>query len=273
MAIPIIDHSNASQFMTHNPDGQVRGKGLLVRNFQQNPQGSLAPAPPFPRDQLTPRSDWSAIIKDRAARKSNLSDMWKRAGVKVLDQKQTNYCWAHGPVSAIYATRAFNNQPFQELSATAVAATVKQYRNIGGLGIEAIDFISANGVPTVDLWPPNAIDRRYQTPEMKAEAATRKITEWWDLTPRSLDEIVTCLFNNCAVAVGYNWWSHEVCAMDVVEVEANSYGLLIVNSWGISFGEQGFGILRGDHAPADDAQAVRVVDPTHPAGVELANAV
>jgi hypothetical protein len=73
---------------------------------------------------------------------------------------------------------------------------------------------------------------------------------------------MTCLFLRIPVAVGYNWWSHEVCAVDPVRVSAGNYGIRIRNSWGSSYGEDGFATLAGSKAIPDDAVAPRVTLPS-----------
>jgi hypothetical protein len=60
------------------------------------------------------------------------------------------------------------------------------------------------------------------------------------------------------MAWDFNWWGHSVGGIRLVKVEAGSYGRKIRNSWTDSWGDRGFGILRGSKAVPDGAIAVRV---------------
>jgi hypothetical protein len=117
------------------------------------------------------------------------------------------------------------------------------------------------------LWPQG--QRNYQsldTPQMRQAMSKYKITDdWVDLSrpvySRNLtfDQVATCLLNNIPCAVDFNWWSHSVCAIRLVRVEAGSYGLKIWNSWSDTWGDKGMGILRGNKALPDGAVATRTV--------------
>jgi hypothetical protein len=236
-------------------DGVKVGRGLKPRNLKAEPTGSFAAPFDIP---VIPSNQWEAIIDAREASQSSLWHIRERAlgdgRIPSLHQGSTNYCWAHGPVSAMLLVRARENQPYVRLSATAVAAIVKEYRNRGGIGIDALRWIVANGCPPDDLWPANRIDPALDTPAMRRAAAKNKITEWYDLKPRRFDQLATCLLLNIPVAVGYNWWGHEVCAIRLRRYKSK-WVVDIWNSWGDTYGTNGVATLEESQATPDDAVA------------------
>jgi hypothetical protein len=140
-----------------------------------------------------------------------------------------------------------------------VAAPIKSYRNHGGWGSQALEYIIEKGIVPVEQWPANAISRKYYTDENLEIAEDFKVTEWYDLEPRNFGELMTCLLLRIPVAVGYNWWSHEVSAIDPVALGNGDYGVRIRNSWGMGYGTDGYAVLAERKATPDDAVAPRVV--------------
>lgn len=260
---PIIDDSNWRDHFAPVIDGQPKGHGLVPRDFHTYPREMFAP----PSDMtLIPRSEWSARIKEQEKNESRISDLMKTANVPCLDQGQVGYCWAHSSTGAVMALRAINGEPTVPLSAYAVAATIKKGADEGGWCGLSAKFIRERGVPSQALWPQG--DRNYRQrdkPEVWSNAALHKVTEdWVDLTRDvydqnlNFDQVASCLLAGIPCAVDFNWWSHSVLGCDLVETEPGSFGLRIRNSWGTSWGEQGFGILQGQKAIPDGAVALRV---------------
>lgn len=238
-----------------SPEGVTFGR--QARNFSATPFGSIFQAPAFPRELIIPRSEWSERIKEKESLKANLSDIWFQRGLKALNQARTNYCWCYAVVTAMMVMRAKEGQPVVQLSAAAAAAQIKNFRNIGGWGGEALDWIAEHGVPSLEFYPNATIDRRYVTPEMKANALLHRAAEWWDIRPRTFDEKATCMLLGFPVPSGYNWWSHEVCGFDLVEIERGAYGSREMNSWDVTYGDRGLVVLRESKANGDDMLALR----------------
>jgi hypothetical protein len=152
------------------------------------------------------------------------------------------------------------------ISAASVACKINGFVNQGGWGVDAMVYMAKYGVAEASVWPNTAISRTYDT---AASDATRKrhiAYEWVQLTDNSFDELVTALLLGHPVAVGYNWWSHEVCAVAVVEVSPGVFAILIWNSWGDwgdknDLGIPGFTLLSKSKATPDDACMLRTRTP------------
>lgn len=235
----------------------TKGRGLMLGR-RRTPFGAMANAPAFPRHLVIPSSEWQARIQEKEETKTRLSDIADRAGLPCKDQAQTNYCWINAPSYAFELLRVRQNQRMVILSPASAGARIKQYRNEGGWGEEAIRFIASDGLVPVTRWPANAIARQYATPENIALAKRAyRCTEWWECRPRDMDELVTCLLLNHPCPVGYNWWGHEVTAVDAVWVDG-TIAIRIRNSWGMGWGSRGYGILQGQRMVPDDTVAPRV---------------
>ncbi len=174
-------------------------------------------------------------------------------------------CWAYSTGSAITVVRALNHAPYVRLSPHAVACKIKNFRDEGGWCGLSAEFARTKGYPTVRTWPEKSMSRANDKPEVWTEAALSIVTEdFCDLTRAvydqnlNFDQVASCLLMGIPCMVDFNWWSHSVCALDLVEVEPGSFGLLIWNSWSDSWGTQGMGVLRGSQAIPNGAVAIRV---------------
>lgn len=239
------------------PDGEVRGRGQVERDFRQFPVEMMAK----PSEMLlVPRSEWSDRIKEMEREKARLSDL--RGLMPSLDQGRFGYCWAHSTVHTVLLNRKIMNVKYVPLSAYAVAAIIKNGRDEGAWCGLSQKFIAEKGVPSQEFWPQGSIDLRKATPQMYANAALHKITDdWVDLTRQvwdkflTFDQVMSCLLNRIPCALDFNWWGHSVCGMDPVEVEPGSFGIRILNSWSDQWGDRGTSVLRGQKAIPNGAIA------------------
>lgn len=271
----IIDDDNYKDFLTPSlADGTKLCRGLVPRDMQQQPVGYLGElCPPMHSVNmpLIPRSDWSAMIKEQEQTKSRLSDIRRNARgpgrhFEALDQNGQGYCWAYAATGCVMMLRAASNMPYVRLSAHAIACKIKNFRDEGGWGALGLEYIIKHGVPSIEAWPEKSMSRANDRPETWVDAAKYKVTEsWMDLDAAiydrdlTFDQMATCLLNRRPVAIDLNWWGHAVFAMDLVEVERNSFGVRILNSWSDRWGDLGEGVLRGNKAIPDNAVAPRVV--------------
>lgn len=260
MAAPVIFRDD-DEWVTQNSH-EGRGKGYLPRNWYENPYGSVRCATAFDLP-IVPRDEWADRIADMIRTKTMLSDISDQAGIECYDQGSTNYCWINAPCYAAEVIRAAQNQSHVVLSPASVGAKIKNFRNVGGWGSEGLQYIADHGCVPAPLWPANGIDRQYDTPEADAEREKYRIVEWYELRARDFDQLMTCLFHRIPVAVGYNWWGHEVTAIDPAMDTDGTFGIRIRNSWSMTWGDRGYGFLFGRKAVPDDAVAPRVLIPSN----------
>ena len=247
-----------------NPEGF--GHGLVPRDYSVHPVEMFAPPSEI---KIIPQTEWSARIKERQELKATGRDLKKRMndGKKhvSLDQNGQGYCWFYSNTHTVMYQRAAAGQPYVRLSAHSGACKIKNFRDQGGWCGLGAKFIRENGIVPTSLWPEKSMSRSHDTPEAWAAAKQYVVTEdWVDLTRSVYDQtltfemVATCLLTGVFCAVDFNWWAHSVCAIDLVEVEPGSFGLLIQNSWTDNWGEDGLGVLRGGRAIPDGAIATRV---------------
>lgn len=252
--------------------------GLVPRDYATHPVGYSANIPPLSLP-LIPRSEWSDRIKEKARLRSRLSDFRATCGpnggrIPSLQQNSRTrynpprwgYCWSHSTTMGHMLTRAVMGQPYVKLSAFMVASIIQNYQDKGLWGAASLEFIKLNGQPPCDGpdgWPEDAVVRSLDTAAMRAHAARFKITsECADLQTAvydrdlSIDQVMTCLLNNCPVVADYNWWGHSVILMDAVEVEPGSFGVKGLNSWGDEWGDVGEFTLRGGKVAPDGAASI-----------------
>jgi hypothetical protein len=272
----ILINDDTPQYMLGDAvvGGEHKARGLVPRDYSTHPQGCYAPIPAWSVDMpLIPRSEWSDRIKEKVATRSQLSDIRLAGnngqGIPSLDQNGRGYCWMHSGTSCLTVLRAVMNQPYVGLSAYGPACVIKGYRDEGGWGAQGVDFLASRGVPSEKFWPMKATSRSYDNPETWANAALHKVTEGWiDLAAAqynrnlTFDQVATCLLLNQPVVGDFNFWSHSVCLLDLVETSPGRFGVRIWNSWGDGWSDRGMGVLDGSRAVPDGGVALRVTTPS-----------
>ena len=218
--------------------------------------------------KIIPKSEWSARIKEKNETNSSLWHLRQYCAngqqMPTLDQNGQGYCWAYSTTRAVMYLRALMNQPYVRLSGHAIGCMVKNFRDEGGWCGLSAKFHREKGCPSVAHWPEKSMSRSNDRFEVWENAKGHMVTEdWVDASANvydqalTFDQVATCLLLNIPCAVDMNWWSHSICAIELVEVESGSFGIRIDNSWTDSWEENGSSILRGSKAIPDGAVALR----------------
>lgn len=230
--------------------------GCIPRDYQAMPFGSLPFAAEWDMKEMSDEEIEQGIA-DQERHKSSLEHIRADCGIRSLDQDGYGYCWAFSTVKAVMLLRAAQGQPTVELSAWAVGAIIKNYRNQGGWCQQSLEFLVNTGVPSLEIWPQAAVNRKYDTPAMRADAATRKVTEWMDMEPRNTRQLASNLLRNIPTMIDLNWWGHSVCAFRLVAWKP-TLRVKIDNSWTPDWGDNGCSILEGRRAIPDGQACPRV---------------
>lgn len=251
----VFDETNAHTLVDTIAEFPGLG-GYQARDFERYPLGYATPIFELPN---LPRSEWAERAEALEVAKATAEHICEYAGVPILNQSRRPYCWAYGMVGAMMASYATAGVAVPHLSATSLAAKIKNYRDVGGWAGEAIEGNQRFGVSTIEYWPEAALDPRYDTPEQRANAALHKATEWAELRANSFDAVASALLRGFAVTLGLSWWGHLVYATKLLVLGQNRYGVLIRNSWGTGWETGGKGVLAESRATPAEAFIVRSV--------------
>ena len=238
-------------------NGHQMSRGYTPRDYRANPFGSYARR--FRHQDLIPRDQWADRIEAMERNGSTLTDFHQHYNLPVLDQNGYGYCWCYGTVKAAMLARAVAGLPTVYLSASSLAAKIKNYRNEGGWAGQAIEGWRRFGCSTIDYWPEAKVDPKYDTPQQRDNAKQYMLLEWTELPEQSFDALVTSLLLGLPTTMALMWWGHLVCGLRPVVLGRNDYGVEIVNSWRASWGNQGRAVLRESRATPHEAISVRCV--------------
>lgn len=232
------------------PPGYATGQ--IPRDYKSYPSGCYAYAAPFPDDLVMNDTEAQERIAEQKANKSSLLDIREARYdiLKSLDQDSLGLCWAFSTTKSCMYMMARMNRKLARLSAWWVAGKVVNWRDQGYWGAASLKQIVEGGVPTEALCP--SYKSSFDTAETRAEAATRKVTEWWDGTEsidRNRSIMITAFAMGLAPVLDYNHISHSMCGCYIESI--NPLVVWCDNSWGPSNGVKGLYKLTGSDAIPD----------------------
>jgi len=235
-------------------------KGYIERDFVEQPFGSVVK--PYSR-RTHARDTWKDLLDLQQQNKTSALDVMKSAGFRSYDQRNTNYCWSFGVCAPVAVAMARSgHDPIPHLSASYVAGRVKGWRNVGGWGMQAVEGLLKWGCPTTDVFPEASRNRRLaDTPKVKASASLHSIVKFEEIESNNFDACISALLDPidpaCGVSTAFNYWRHLVFACQACWHRTKGWGIVIQNSWGPKWGDQGRKELYGSKAIAHEMIAVR----------------
>lgn len=263
---PII---NAATIADHLGNDTDRRCGTLARDFDITPVGSIAGAPALPGSfKAVDRSEWPDRIAAMEKDGSRISDMVVDAAIPTQNQEHLSFCWAYSCGGAVMVMRAQQGQPFVQLSPESIAGPVNGYRDGGNYLSRALARVTQFGIASTAYVPHLAVSKSDFKPGWEDDAKQYVAEEFWDLGSddgHMFDRIMTCLFARMPVPVNYQWWGHSVLVCDPFMRKAgrNSgqyvFGNRLWNSWGSSYGANGFAVVEEPYTNAAEAYALRSI--------------
>lgn len=250
MGIPVISH--VSDAANSNEFGGYERRDRVV-----DPECGFAK--PFTIPVLS-RQEIKERATDREQSKTRIFDLMAQAGVKPLNQGQTNFCWANAPCDAVQVARVIMGAPHVPLSPASVGALVTNFSNVGGWPLKFLKRAAVDGIAPQQDWPPNGINKKYDTAESRSSRGAFKVLadDWFDLPQGDWDAVWTCLVLGYPVTLCHMEWSHAVLAVDVGIMSNGELAALCRNS-GYGRDQTGHSWVRESFGRPDDAIAVKVV--------------
>ena len=227
--------------------------GYIERDFNADPIGAELP---MCEAVVHRRSDWRDLMKLQEERKTSPLDFHLMNEVPRLNQSKLKYCWAFCIVAGCMNRLAFAgiNNPLPTLSATSLAAPIKNFRNTGGYVLQAAKG-ALNGIAETDVWPELSLRRSHSSdPDVRKSRQNNKLNSFSELPSRDLDALVSVLIdedNARPVAIALPWWRHAVLALRA-RLENDRIRIDYANSYGNEWGSNGFGVLSEDKAVAHE---------------------
>lgn len=179
-------------------------------------------------------------------------------------------CHAFSPAGAMLILRKQNGLPYIEISAGSIGGPATGYRNRGAWIGSDLRVIVEKGAATTEYVPMRQVSRRGWKPGAEENAKLHRVTEWWELRRRNLDQHVSCLLQCLPVCVGLNYWGHAVTDLAVRDLNPrlsvnkdSRWGIDFLNSWGRRWGDNGVATRTGSKKYADEAYVPRLTLPSN----------
>jgi hypothetical protein len=242
-AVEVVDEARAI-------DGGMGYDGSLAGPF-----GSSAPPKAIRRIPASERMDH---YRRQQAEQSSPYHWWQAGGCKILSQGSWGYCWMFGTVGGMQCAYAQTGIQSPHLNAHYPAWLGKNGANRGGWAGEALGYIERFGVPEYGVFPGKPTSRAaYDRREARDNANLHKAVEFTELPRNDYDALCSVLLDPIdprPVTLGLNWWGHLTVAL-----QWTPDGILIANSWGESWGKNGFGVLAPSKSVAFEQIAIERV--------------
>jgi len=258
----IFEDTTDSQVETKHVAGN---RGYMRRDWDEHPFCSTFYTKAFPESALIDESEWDDRLRQFELEQNSLEHLMVLNSWEVLDQENTNYCWTNAVTGCAEVTRIKQGDPYIKLSSASVAAPIKNYRNVGGWGSEALEYAVEHGFATARLWgnavinPGNAV-----ITAANVERKHFKAIEFYELPPGQdmFKCFISALFHRWPCAPGYNWWRHQVMAVKPWKSPAKKWGSRGPNSWGPNQGDKGWYMLEGSKSIPDDCICLHSMTPS-----------
>jgi len=255
---PIFDDSNYRQLVSQTD----KHGGSFGSGFDPQAVGRYGSACPGVEYANIPRSEWKDRIEEKE-RKGLFPEAWfKRGNVKILNQRSWGYCWMYGVVGGMQLRYAMTGRQAPHLNPFYPAWLGKNGANRGGWGGEALGYIDKYGVPLDSVFSGQPTSRSsFDRHEVKENAKLHKVWKFTELRRDSFQALMNMWLsdNPLPVSQAFNWWGHLVYAMRPVVIGSDAFGTEIGNSWDISWGNQGRGIIAESKASAAEQICIDIV--------------
>ena len=227
--------------------------GYIERDFADDPIGSDLP---MCEAAVHDRRDWADLMQLQKERKSSPLDFHMMNEVPILNQASLKYCWAFCITAGCMNRQAFAgiNNPLPTLSATSLAAPIKNFRNVGGYVLEAARG-AKDGIAETSVWPELSMRRAHSTEaSVRISRSLNSLASFSELPSRDIQALVSVLIdedNARPVAIALPWWRHAVLALRA-RLQNDELRIDYVNSYGNRWGSHGYGVLTEDKAEAHE---------------------
>lgn len=189
---------------------------------------------------IPPRSKWLARLQKRQP---------MRKHVKLIHyQNGEGSCGSNAAITGgIYVPRSVAGLPFVHLAPSSLYKQVNRGQDAGSAVDANLDALEQTGCVPVSMWGGELGWNKSYPPEFKEEAAKYQVDESSDAS--TFEELFWGTMIGFAPPFGVFWkddrgreGGHAITAIDPI-YENGKWGLTIVNSWGVNWGDQGFGKL------------------------------